>query len=386
MIRAWPFILGLLTQFASCVDHQLQQMDPMPVAQIAEVRHVGMVEEDQFVLVSGKPDTRQPRTLVRIDEDANERSLILQSRDTPRCLGEALMVRRARWWYSRCSGNGVQFVGSDAPGSPSFVSDSGGLDAREWLPLEQDEPEGVLLSVEKDERTMVAKWVTPSGIQKTLGRFDRGSSLWGAEPGQAVRLGADGVALITIETTSSDPVQSSIVLRVIQDGEIATSRVAFHESGWTSVAAAMGPEGDLAIVAAPFDGSGIVVVVLDPAQPDEAITRYITESAAYPGVRLTAGGARFIAGWIRLRDRAVRIAEFDRRVVLPAVTIADRAGSTPAISLGHIPGEDSLDLTVFWTDDDGSVMMRRLAEPPTGSLIAHDLLREFSNWARHRER
>jgi hypothetical protein len=380
-------ILVLLTQLASCVSHQFQTMDPVPVASTAEVRHVAMVGGEQFVLVTGKPESWRPRSLVRLGGDAAERSVLLQTKET-RCVGEALVARDARWWYSRCTGDGVQFVSSDAFDSPAFVSVPGGADPREWLPLDRDEPGGVLISVEDDERTSVATLVTRSGSQKTIGRFDRGSSVWGAEPGRAVLLGDDGVAVITIEADSSEPAQSSIVLRVMRDGDVARSRVAFHERGWASVDAAIDPAGDLAIVAAPFDGSGVVAVLLDPRHPEEAIVRHLTGSAVavpYPGLRLTVHGARFVASWIREEDRAVQIAEFDRRTALPAVTIAARSGGpVPAISLGRSPGNGAPELTVFWTGDEGGVMMRRLPPPPTGALLARELSEAFAKWAAHR--
>jgi len=386
--RLWLFVLGFVAQFASCADRHLQlsqlKMDPVPVARLDDVRHAGMAGEYQFILVSGKPDSWQPRTLVRIDADANEHSLVLPTQDTA-CVGEALIVRGPRWWYSRCTGNGVQFVTSDAQGSPSFVAnDDPSLEPAEWLPFELDESSGVLLSVKKDQRTVIARRVTPAGIQETLGSFDRGSTIWGADPGEAVSLRGDRVALITIETASPNPTHSSIVLHVIRNGEIATSPVAFDESGWASVAAATGPDEKLAIVAAPHSGSGVVAVMVDPAQPDRATIRHLTHSPA-AGLRLMANGNRFIASWIRLRDLEVQIAEFDGRVVLPAMTVASPvAGFLPAISLGHARGEDSRDITVFWTEDDGKVMLRRLPEPPTGFLIASDLLRAFSDWAGRR--
>ncbi len=348
-----------------------------------------MVGENQFILVRGEPDTWQPRTLVRVDGDASEQSLLLPARNTP-CLGEALIVRAPRWWYSRCSGNGVQFVSSEAPGSPSFVAGDSALHPREWLPFEQDDPGGVLLSVEPDGRTVIASRVTPSGVQGTLGRFDRGSTLWGAERGQAVRMGTDSVALITIETSSSDPVHSSIMLRVIRNGDIATSRLAFHENGWASVAAAPGPNENFAVVAAPFGESGVVALMVDPTQPDRTTVRHLIQSAAavpYPGLRLMANGNRFIAAWIESREKTVRIAEFDADVVLPAVTVAsDVGGFVPLLSLGYAPGEEPRDVALFWTGDGGTVMLRRLPEPATGSLIASDLLRAFSDWAAGRTR
>jgi len=349
-----------------------------------------MVGENELIVVSGKPDSWQPRTIVRIEADGSEHPLVLPTQDTA-CVGEALIVRGARWRYSRCSGNGVQFVSSDAPGSPVFVvTNDPALFPTEWLPFERDDSGGVLLSMEKDERTMVATVVTPSGIQETLGRFDRGSTLGGAERGQAVRLGPDAVALITIETGSSDAVQSSIVLRVMRNGGITTSRLAFHASGWASVAAAIGTNHQLAIVAAPFNQSGVLAVMVDPDQRDHSTTRRLTTAAVFvpsPGLRLIANGDRFIASWIRSRDGQVQIAEFDSRLVLPAVTVADHvAGSGPAISLGHAPDEDSREVTVFWTEDGGNVMLRRLPEPPTGTLIASALLRVFSDWALGRAR
>jgi hypothetical protein len=344
-----------------------------------------MIGENQFILVTGGPGTSEPRTLVRIDADADEQFPILRMRDTRRCIGEGLIMRGSRWWYSRCSGFGVQFVTSDAPGSSSFVANDSALDPREWLPFEQDDPGGVLLSVEKDERTVVASAVTPSGIQETLGRFDRGSAIYGDRPGQAVRLGKDRVALVTIETTSpSYPAHSTIVLRVIQNSEIATWRVAFDESGWSSVAAAMGPNGELAIVAAPFDDRGPVAMVVDLTQADDVVTRRLagTTAGSYPALRLMVNGDRFIASWIRAPDGAVQIAEFNEGIALPPATLADHAGIlTPALGLGHAPGDEPREIAVFWTEDGGNLMLRRLPQPPGGFLIASDLLRMFSNWA-----
>lgn len=382
-------ILVLLTQLVSCVSNQFQTVDPVPVSSTAEVRHVAMVGVDQFVLVTGKPESWRPRTIVRLGGDETERSVTLRTEETG-CVGEALVSGDARWWYSRCTGDGVQFVSSDAFDSPSFVRVSGGADPREWLPFYRDEPGGILLSVEDDERTTTARLVTRSGDQKIVGRFDRGSSGWGAEPGKAVLIGEDGVAVITIETAPSEPTQSSIVLRVMRDGDVAMSRIAFHDRGWASVAAAIDSAGDLAIVAAPFDGSGVVAVVLDPHRPEEAKVRHLSEAAAaapFPGVRLTVHGARFVASWIRAEDSAVRIAEFDRRMALPAVTIAERAGgSIPSISLSRSSANGNPELSVFWTGDDGGVMMRNLAEPPTGSLLARELSQMFANWTAHLKR
>ncbi len=327
--------------------------------------------------------------LVRIDEQANERTVSLSTQDTA-CVGEALTARGARWWYSRCNGSGVQFAGTGFP-KPVFVAVDGsvGLEPREWLPFEEDEPGGVLLCVESDGRTVTAKTVTPSGIQGTLARFDRGSGVWGAQRGNAIRLGTGSVALITIETSSDDPAHSSLVLRVVQQGEIATTRLAFHQSGWASVAAAAGANGELAVVAAPFDESGVMALTVDPMNPDRATIRSLTQRAVavpHPGLRLIASGNRFVASWIRLEDHAVQIAEFDRRLVLPALTVGDEAaGFLPGISLGHSPDENLHEVTVFWTTDGAGVMLRRLPDPTTGSLIATDLLHAFSEWvgARH---
>lgn len=380
MDKVWPILLGLLTHIASCTEPHLERdllhMHPARVARHDQVRHAGMVGNNEFILVTGEPDIGNSRVLIRIDAEANEHSLVLPAKDTA-CLGEALIVRAARWWYSGCSGNGIRFVTSDRPDSPSFVADNRALHPKEWLPFEQDDPGGVLLSTEQDGRVVVVRSVTPSGMRETLGRFDRGSAVWGANRGQAVRLAADGVALITIETISDDPAHSSIVLRILRNGEISTSRVAFHASAWRSVAAAAGPTGQLAIVGAPFDDSGLVAVVVDQARPDKFIARALMRrpEAVSTDVRLIANGDRFIAGWIS-RDGQVQIAEFGDEIALPAVTVAiDAARRAPTISLGHAPGDGSLDVTVFWPGDTGHVMLRRLPEPPTGSLIASDLLR-----------
>lgn len=384
MIEIWPIIVGLLTVLGSCADRYLESIEPRPVAQLEHVLHTGLIPENQYVFVSGVEDSWGDRVLVRNDGVGNEHTLAFPLRHT-RCLGEALVVRETRWWYTRCTDSGIQFVTSDAPDSPRVIAPPDDSDPRKWIPFEQDEPGGVLLSVERDERTVAARRVTASGVQGTLGRFDRGSAAWSNDRGEAVPLRDGVVALITLETISSEPVRSSIVLRVIADGEVVvTLPMAFHASGWEALAAATGPDGTLAIAASPFNRSGIVTVLVDPARPDEATVRQIPDSAgALPGLRLIAGDARFVAGWIDQAHRAVRLVEFDGDSMLPAVVVASRAGgANPAVSLQRVGDEDDRDLAIFWTDAGGNVMMRRLPNPPTEALLAEKFLRVFSSRAR----
>lgn len=353
----------------------------MPVAHGTDVRDAVMVGDRQFVIVAGRPELWKPRTLVRVDLAGKEYSLPLPARDTAGCEGEGLHADGEAWRYSGCSGNGVQFAGSS--GSATHVEEGSQVRAREWMPFDDAEG-GVLLSRTADGRTVVAKVVTSGGIERTLGSFDRGSDVYGTEPGEAVRLGEDTIALITIESWNADPAQSSLMLRVFQKDEMATARIAFAESGWLSIDAVAGTGGELAVVAAPQDRSGIVTMVVDPSQPERAVTHRISGTATimhHPGVQLVATGSRFAATWIDAEDHTVRLAEFEARRSLPAVTVAEAAGRDfPLLSLVHAPGDEPADLAIFWTDDDGNVMMRRLPEPVTGSLLASELLGRFSAW------
>ena len=94
-------------------------------------------------------------------------------------------------------------------------------------------------------------------------------------------------------------------------------------------------------------------------------------AGTYPGLRLIALEDRFLAAWIEPEGGEVRIAEFDERFALPAVTLGTAGGGVPGLAFGRAPGEAVRDVTLFWTGEDG-VMMRRLPVPPTGSLIASD--------------
>jgi hypothetical protein len=382
--KAWLFLLGLLTQFVTCADRHLDRarwsLDPVPVARGTEVRDAGMIGEQQFVIVGGRWELWEPRAVVRVDAGGKTHPLPLPTRDVSGCRGEALHADGEAWRYSGCSGNGVQFAGSS--GSVAFVEEDSTLRAHEWMPFDDAEG-GVLLSVGPDRRTAVVKVVTPGGIERTLGSFDRGSDTWSMEPGEAVRLGEERVAIITIESWGAEPVNSSLMLRVFEGEELTTTRIAFIEGSWRSVDAVAGPSGELVVAASPSDRTGIVTMVIDPSRPEAATIHRISGTASIfhdPGVKLIATGGRFAVGWIDFEDRTVRLAEFDARRVLPAMTVGDDAGAPhfPLLSLVHASGEEPSDIAVFWTSNDGNVMMRRLPEPLTGSLLASELLNRLS--------
>ena len=350
----------------------------MPVAHVTDVRDAGMLGDQQFVIVAGRAEQWEPRAVVRIDISGKADSLPLPARESRGCDGEALHAEGEAWRYSGCSGHGVQFAGSS--GSVTFVEEESRLWVREWMPFDDTEG-GVLLSMEPDGRTAVAKVVTPGGIERTLGSFDRGSDVHGTEPGKAVRLGEKRIGLVTIESWGVEPPQSSLMLRVFENGEIVTTRVAFTESSWVSVDAVAGPGGELAVVAAPSDRIGVVTMVVDPSRPEPTMHR-ISGSATifhHPGVQLIAAGGRFAVTWIDAEDHTVQLAEFDAHRVLPAVTVGDGADGPqfPLLSIVHAPGEDA-DIAVFWTNNDGNVMMRRFPVPATGSLLASELLARLS--------
>lgn len=345
----------------------------MPVARITPLRAAGIVGDQQFVIVAGKWEQWEPRTVVLVDADGEAHSLPLPARDTPGCRGEALHADGEAWRYSGCSGNGVQFAAADR--APAYVTEDSTLRAREWMPFD-DAAGGVLLSVQRDGRASVAKIVTPSGIGQTLGSFYRDSDTWTTESGEALRLGEETVAVITIEPERD---RWALVLRLFDRGDITTSRIAVTSGGWSSIDAVAGTGGELAVVAVPYDTSGIVAFVVDPMQPAEPVVHHLsgaTSTVAYPAVRAIATARGFAATWIE--NRAVRIGEFDRRRVLPPMTVAEGAGNDdPLLALVHAPGEEPRDLAVLWSGD-GNVMMRRLPEPATGSLLATEVLARLS--------
>lgn len=352
----------------------------MPVARATDVRDAGMVGDQQVVIVAGKWELWKPRAVVRVDAGGKAHPLPLAARDISGCFGEALHTDGEAWRYSGCSGDGVQFAGSAGP--VTHVQEESGLSVREWMAFDDAEG-GVLLSAAPDGRTVVAKIVTPGGIERTLGSFDRGSDVYSTEPGEAVRIGEERIALITIESWGADPVGSSLMLRVFSEGEITITRLAFTEGSWNAIDAVAGPDGELVVAAAPSDRTGIVTIVVDPSRPEAATTHRISGTGTIfggPAVQLIATGGRFAVAWIDAGDRTVRLAEFDARRVLPAVTVGDGAGGQqfPLLSLVPAAGEEPRDLAVFWTSNDGSVMMRRLPQPVTGSLFAGELLARLS--------
>ncbi|HEY0156684.1 MAG TPA: hypothetical protein VGF28_05265 [Thermoanaerobaculia bacterium] len=379
MTKVWLFLLGLLTQFVTCADRHLDRarwsFAPVPVARATDVRDAGMVADQQIVVVDGKWEQWEPRTVVRFDADGKANSLRLPARDTAGCYGEALHTDGEAWRYSGCSGNGVQFAGSDR--GPVYVPDDSTAHAHEWMPFDDAEG-GVLLSVERDGRTCVAKLVTPAGIEKTLGTFYRGSDTWTTEPGESLLLDEEKIAMITLEPERD---QWALVLRVFDQGEITTSRIAVASGSWSSIEAAAGADGELVVVGVPYDTGGVVAFLIDPMQPDKPTVRHLsgaTSTVASHTVCVIATGRGYAAAWID--NRTVHLAEFDTRRVLPAVRVGDGAGGQhfPLLSLVHTPGDEPRDVAVLWTSDDGNVMMRRLPQPVTGALVAGELLARLS--------
>ena len=351
----------------------------MPVARGTEVRDAAMLGDQQVVIIAGRWELWEPRAVVRVDVDGKPHSLPLPVRDVNVCYGEAVRADGEGWRYSGCSGNGVQFAGSS--GSVTFVEEESPLHAHEWMPFDNAEG-GVLMSVGPDRRTALVKIVTPSGIERTLGTFDRGSDTWGTEPGAAVRLVEERIAVITIESWGAEPAGSSLMLRVFDGEEMTTTRIAFIEGSWSSVDAVAGPAGELVVAASPSDRTGIVTMVIDPSRPEQPTMHRVPGTASifhHPGVQVIATGGRFAASWVDADDHTVQLAEFDARHVLPPVTIGEGAEGPhfPLLSIVHAPGEDQ-DLAVFWTTNDGNVMMRRIPAPATGSLLASELLSRLS--------
>jgi hypothetical protein len=377
----WLLLAAVLAQVSTCASRNLHwppERDALFSTQAGDIRHAVQVSDGHYVAVTGSKESWQPRTLVRTGPDGQERALALPTRDTS-CEGESLVATEGEWWYSRCVAGGVQFVTSSASGTLSFVAvDSPDLDIQEWLPFAES-PGGVLLSASRgNERLVVATRIVPGEPRETLGTFDRGSSIWGAQPGRALRLSADRIALVTVETHKNDPSHSSIVLRQFQNGTVATAGVAYHERAWGPFDAAIGPDGTVAIVAAPFDLSGIVAFVLDAERPEEALQHRLSSSSSaagyWPGVKLVHGQGRFIASWIDEKKGHVHVAEFDREVVLPTAVVADTSLDSSSLSLGYVPDEGSPSVLVFWAEGN-SLFVRRLAAPPTGSLLASQIYR-----------
>jgi hypothetical protein len=367
LTKAWLLILGLLAQLATCADRHLDRaqwkLDPVPVAHVDRPIRAGMLESGQYILARRISEQLQPEELVRVDR-GGQHPIAIPARDTT-CFGDGLAVEENTWRYSGCSGNGVQFVASN--GGTTYVTNDSELFAREWMPFDEAEG-GVLLSIAKDGRTAVLKIVMPGKAPEPLGTFDRGIDLWGTEAGEAVRLGEEKIAVVTIEPAGS--ADFSLMLRVVDHGETTTSTLATNSGGWASIDAVAGAAGELVVVAVPYERTGVVAFVIGEGAPVmHHLSRTTGMGGPYPGVHAIATSGRFAAAWIE--DRTVRLAEFDARHALPAVTVSDDVnGDASLLSLANG--------TIFWSAADGSVMMRTLPEPITGSLLASDLLGRLS--------
>jgi hypothetical protein len=388
VFKLWIF-LGGLAQLASCARRMMTSVpiehlyDARPLtAAVAEVRDAAAGGSDDFVVVSGGGDVWENRKFTRIRAGENEPLLSIPDENN-RCVGERLVLRSdGSWWYSRCGGDPdllVRFVTSSAPSHPSSLHIARQY-AVAWLPLDGDEPSGVLLShVDQDDQRLLAELVTPVGTRELGIFYRRGRLGFAAQTWQAHRLHDDRIAVVSIE--DDDFARSSaIILRLIRDGEVTESRLPFDpRNSYSAIATAVGDNGDLAIVAA--ISAGLVGMTVDPDKPQLGRARMFSDSSdatlPFPGIRVISTGDRFMAAWVRRSHRAVRLCEFDRRFVFPAISAGDDVDRySTLLAVRKAPGG----VDFFWVSANKGVMWRRLPERPTGYLLAAELCKLFRKY------
>jgi hypothetical protein len=365
-------VLTGLARFASCasgiVSLPLEEVHPVGATETAaNVRDVAGGEE--LTVISGPENAWFPRTFTR-----EGKTLLSLPEEWSWCghSGDyAVMREDGSWWYSRCAGDTarliVRLVTSESPSQAAAIEVAHPpTSARAWLPIRSKEIEGVLLTtLHESERTLRAGLVTRDGM-KELGVLERTDSvvidpsIW-----QAHRLDEERIALVSIDFDNRMN-SSAVLLRVFAGGEVTESRLRFDggQHRYVSVASALAPDGSLAVVAA--SSAAVAAMIVDPDDPTAARPRVLsTDRPERDDLHLTVSGDRFVAGWRYRPDRTIRLAEFNRRLALPAVTVAEEADSLIALR-GGAEGVD-----VYWRTT-GGIAHRRLPPQPTGYVVASE--------------
>ncbi len=372
MIRFWALIATLST--LACPGKLLTKI---PIEHLHDARDLAatgrdlaVVGDDAYVIVEGPPIETAPARLLRVDGERVTPILDIPQKRSGICWGERVFTGNS-WWYGRCDHGAVEFATS---ASPALTPVTGTADGIGWMPLDGDEPAGVLVSLaDATERVIRAELTTPGGAQ-LLGEFERiGHIAYLPSAWQAHRLADGAIAIVALE---EEDVRGAnrIMLRIFRDGALVSeSKLPFPRNHWVSVASAHGEHG-IAVVAAQPSGGGLTTMVVDPESPLTAKPHDIAHSDAailshYASI--AAVGERFAITWLNLVDHTVRLAEFDAETALPAVVAAEE--SRPE-QFGPILVREENGVSLFW-----SRQRRTLPEQPTGYLLAVELWRLLSS-------
>ncbi|HUR81111.1 MAG TPA: hypothetical protein VM733_10110 [Thermoanaerobaculia bacterium] len=368
MIRFWALLATL-----SAVACPGRLLTKIPIEHLHDARELpasgrdlAVTGDNAYVIVAGPPTETASARLLRVDGEQVTPILDIPEKRSGICWGERVSGG-ATWWYGRCNHGVVEFATS---ASPSLKAVSGTADGIGWMPLEGDEPAGVLVSLaDASERVIRAELATPGGAE-VLGEFERiGHIAYLPSVWQAHRLEDGAIAIVALE---EEDIRGSnrIMLRVFRDGALAAeTQLPFARNHWVSVSSALSKRG-LAVVAAQPSGGGLTAMVVDVNAPLSAKPHDIKSSDAAILAHYSAVapvGERFAVTWQNSVDHSVRFAEFDAATALPALIAGEGTQQTVPMLRSEEEG-----VSLFW-----SQKRRTLPEQPTGYLLAAELWRWF---------
>ncbi len=280
--------------------------------------------------------------------------------------GSGVVAAGESWWYSiagRRDGKSESGVFFATPEVTFVAVDE--IHSAEWLPLDDEEPRGLLVGHDRDGLRAVE--VTREGVRRQwpLPMQIAVASVWRS----AERLDGGAIALVYF-----DHAESRIVLEML-DGDEPVRTVLRGNPSWSHVrlTTALSADGMLAVVLESKSGE-LEAAVFDPRNPGELKWQRLTakdESGRYPRVIFHDG--KFIAAWLA-STKELRARTFTAEGTGPAGTIAplvQRGTRDPAITI--IP--DGEELLFLWQADE--VMVRRVPEDFAGLWFVEQLCQLF---------
>jgi len=339
-----------------------------------DLRDAAPLGGQRYVMVAGGVQAWEERsvTAAAAGADQSGRATLPAEEGGPCATSEHLVASEDCWWYSRCghtpTETRVELITSTSSHPVMVTVPVPPRRALGWSPMQGCEPAGVLLT---GYGSAVTAYLVTTGSAQELASFNMFGPVF---PGYwtAVRLADRRIAVVAIEQDDRH-VDSRIMFRILgADGEVTETSLAFDpRQQYANVAAAVGTNGQVAVIAVTADSS-VSGMTFSPDNPAAGRPRTLStgEGAAlpFPGAVVEPLEDRFAVSWIGVSDRAVWLSELAPAFALPPVRVGDESDRAHPLLFLH-RRDDGLD--VMWVGARG-LTVRSLPAQPTGYLVAAD--------------